>query len=75
MNILSANDTRWESLVGTPVTVGDCLTSGCRRFKDYVSKVVRRDGHYMLHLYYTRLIQPTDVSNGWWVEPDKIDIL
>ena len=68
MDIRLPDDKKWEDMIGKIVRVGDCMTSGCKSFLDYVDEAVRRNGYYDVHLHYTRLIQPTNVSNGWWIE-------
>ena len=67
--MLLPNDKRWEDMVDKPVKV--CQLLGADMFSDYVYKVVKKDGYYDLWLYYTHRIQPTNVSNAWWVEMEN----
>lgn len=63
------DDIRWENSVDKWVDVYQCLSGGARMYGDIVDRFEKKDGYYMLHLYYHNIWQSTNVShNGWWVE-------
>lgn len=57
----------WKDHIGERVTVRECRTGGANSYSDYIDSVDIVNGKECLTLHYSRQLQPTDVSNGWWV--------